>query len=173
MTFNSAQDLVKNVDKDHWPTVTTVDGTVTTWISILTLSFDFAPRRTLGLSNDGFWLTPFKNGDIRLIDTRDSCYYLLVCLQKSRNELENLLEESLLKNRLDVQIANTFPFTELIKMTLQTDTHWAENAAFWLQEKDMDDELETILTKFIDNKRFFQNARQHGFKILKRWQKHK
>jgi hypothetical protein len=174
MTFNSAKDLIRDVSKDNWQTNQKADGTFVTWLPILKLTFDLAPQRLIGLSDNGFWTAQFNTGDIQLIDTREGCYHLLVCLQKDRDHFENLLKDNLIKNALDdAKLADTFPLTELLKMTLQTDTHWAENAAFWLQEKDIDEELETILSTFIDNKRHSQKARHHAFAILKRWQKNR
>jgi hypothetical protein len=173
MTFNSAKDLIRDVSKDNWQTDEKADGTFVTWLPILTLTFDLAPQRIIGLSDSGFWAAQFHTGDIQLIDTREGCYHLLVCLQKNRDDFESLLKENLIKKALDTKLADTFPLTELLKMTLQTDTHWAENAAFWLQEQDIDEELVTVLSKFIDNKRHSQKARHHVFPILKRWQKNR
>ena len=173
MTFNSGKDLIRDISKDNWQTDQKADQTFVTWLPILTLTFDFAPQRIIGLSDNGFWIAQFNTGDIQLIDTREGCYHLLACLQKDRDDFENLLKENLIKKALDPKLADTFPLTELLKMTLQTDTHWAENAAFWLQENDIDEELETILSTFMDNKRHSQRARHHVFAILKRWKKNR
>ena len=173
MTFNSAKDLIREVSKGNWQTDEKADGTFVTWLPILTLTFDFAPQRIIGLSDKGFWNAQFNTGDIQLIDTREGCYHLLVCLQKDRDDFERFLKENLIKKELDAKLADTFPLTELLKMTLQTDTHWAKNAAFWLREEDIDEELETVLSTFIENKRNSQKARHHAFAILKRWQKNR
>ena len=170
MNFNTAKDLVKNVSTENWLTDIELDGTFVIWLPVLTLVFDTAPPRLIGLSNNGFWVTQYYNGKIKSIDTRNSCFHLLFCLEKDRIEFENTLKTNLLKCTLEVDLVNTFPYSELIKMTLLTDTHWAEKAAFWLQEYDMDPELADILNLFLDNKKHSQNARHQTFKLLKRWQ---
>ncbi len=159
-------------DKTQWQLYDSGNGEIIRWHPILTLTFDNAPNRTLGIANDYKWVAEWFNGKLEKLNSRDDCINILVCLQKDRSEFEMQLKSSVLKNGFDAKTSETFPVVELIKFALKSETPWAADAISWLRQEDIDVELEELLTKFIENKQFTQPVRHRAFKILKNWQKH-
>lgn len=170
--FNLPSKYLETVDTSKWKTGKTVDKDEIHWLPILTITFDFAPNRILGITDTGYWTAQWSNGNIETICSREKCFNLLVCLEKERSEFIDLLENAITQQNLDLEVTKTFPVVELIKFTLKSGTPWATNAAFWLREDEIDTELEELINQFIGDKRFSQQARHQAFKVLKRWQKH-
>ena len=169
--FRLSSKFLDTLDESKMQFGKTVEGEEIKWSPLLTLTFDFAPNRIIGITDKGYWISQWNNGVIEKIDSRDKCYNLLICLEMERSKFENLLQEAILAQNIEPGILSTFPIVELIKFSLISKTSWSTNAAFWLREEDMDKELEEITTDFINNKHFSQEARHRLFRILKRWQR--
>jgi hypothetical protein len=161
------------LETSKWQVEKTADGEIIKWLPLLTLTFDFAHKRIIGIADNGNWTSQWFNGSIEIINSRDKCFNILVCLEKNRIDFENLLKEAIQNHNLDPELLNTFPTIELIKFSLQSHTSWTTNAVFWLTERDMDNELEELITKFTKDKYFSQQSRHYAFRILKNWQNNK
>ncbi|MCW3091115.1 MAG: hypothetical protein JWP81_2184 [Ferruginibacter sp.] len=158
-------------EKSNWKIEKTVEGETITWLPLLTLIFDFSPKRIIGITDNGCWTAQWHNGAIETITSREKCYNILVCLEKERSEFESLLKEAITKHNITIEQFDTFPISDLIKFSMQSMTSWSTSAAFWLREEDMDKEFEEIISNFIKNKDFSQQARHQAFKVLKKWQR--
>jgi len=169
--FNFPTKYLETVDASKWKTDKTVDKNEVCWLPILTITFDFAPNRIIGITDTGYWTAQWSNGNIEIISERDKCFNLLVCLEKDRGHFFDLLKKAITRQNIRLELNMTFPAIELIKFTLQSGTPWATNAALWLREDDIDKELEELINQFIDNRNYSQQARHQAFKVLKRWQK--
>jgi hypothetical protein len=112
-------------------------GTVR-WISVATLS---DARLEIGLSSDGNWLS-VTPGSVATCGHGRACLFLLPALELPHADVHRLLEDGLRANGLSTELAELFPFDDVvIEGLLSSSERWTGLALKWVEHVPLSDNV--------------------------------
>lgn len=122
-----------------------------------------------GVDENGKWYSDTAEGLKSLKE--GGILGILPILEMNRTDFTNYLNKKIEESELrsDFQIAELE--MEVIKVSFGISTYWAELGIEWLQENEINPELEKGLNRLIENKKYSQKFRHKAFAKIKRYER--
>ena len=122
-----------------------------------------------GVDENGTWYADTAEGLKSLEE--GGALGILPILEMDRNDFISYLNNKIEKSNLESDIKVSDLQFEIINISFGISTYWAELGIEWLEENEINSELEKRLKKLIENKMYSQKFRHKAFSKVKRYER--
>jgi len=122
-----------------------------------------------GLDNGGNWFTDTAEG-LKSLDEGGGIGILPI-LEMTRADFDSYMSEKINSSDLKIDLKLSELVTKIIRLSFEISTYWAELGIEWLDESEIDSDLETKLNYLIKNKKYSRNFRHIAFTKIKRYER--
>ena len=124
-----------------------------------------------GVDNDGNWFADTAEG-LKSLDEGGGIGILPI-LEMTRADFDSYMSEKIKSSDLKTDLKLSELVNKIIRLSFGISTYWAELGIEWLNESEIDSDLENKLNYLIENKKHSQNFRHKAYTKIKRYERKK
>ena len=124
-----------------------------------------------GVDKDGNWFADSAEGLKSM--NEGGGIGILPILEMTRAEFDSYLNEKIKQSDLKTDSKLPELANKIMRLSFGISTYWAELGIEWLNESEIDSDLETKLNYLIEEKKYSQKFRHKAFSKIKQYEKKK
>ncbi|MEP2278666.1 hypothetical protein [Maribacter sp.] len=124
-----------------------------------------------GVDNDGNWFADTAEGLKSLYE--GGGIGILPILEMTRTDFDSYLNEKINKSELKADLKLSELASEIMRLSFGISTYWAELGIEWLNESEINTDLNNRLNYLIENKKYSQKFRNKAFAKIKEFERKK